>query len=183
MAAQLESIAATTFSERKGSIRLASLPVKISRPDTPFSLPRITSSDSPFFSCSEKATTREPFLTKGTLSSLAVFSIRPIPLALRRALSVPGTGSKPPWIMALLAFVAPQAASLPFSARHILSSYRESSLASRLPTAPAPIIPISKSIFFLRYKYFSSPDSPHGAWRKSRITRAKSLYHTYTIIS
>ncbi len=36
MAARRQSMAATTFSDKKGSIRLASLPVSISRPGTPF---------------------------------------------------------------------------------------------------------------------------------------------------
>ena len=103
-------------------------------------------------SFSSKARTKEPQRRKGTSSSSQISPAILFPSALYFAIRVPGFGSYPAWIMALLAQVVPMATSFSFSIRTVLQSYRESSLATAQPIAPAPIIATSYVIFSPLYK-------------------------------
>ena len=97
-------------------------------------------------SSAPKASTSEPLRANGTFSSRQTSSNILLPRTLNFALLVPGFASKPAWTMALLAFDAPSATSLPASTTATLTLYLDSSLAVAHPTTPAPITITSVSI-------------------------------------
>ena len=130
----------TTSSEREGSISLASSPVMICSPSTPFVFPRSNSFSSPGFSSSEKQRTMDPFLLNGKSRSWESLSIIRLPSTFSFAFQVPGTASNPACTMALFALEVPEHTSSSFSTTAVLRLYLASSLAIADPVTPAPMI-------------------------------------------
>ena len=75
------------------------------------------------------------------------------PRTFSRAFSVPGCASKPACTIALFAFDAPSATSLPASRTASERLYLDSSLATAQPTTPAPAIIAS---YFSQFSMFCS---------------------------
>ena len=92
-----------------------SSPVRIRWPGTPFASPRAYSSRTVAISSSENARTSEPLFRYGTSNWAHSTCAISQPRTFSRAIFVPGSGSYPAWIMALLARVAPRATSFSLS--------------------------------------------------------------------
>ena len=140
--------AQATSGETFGSISRARSPDTIRTPLTPFASARRTSSSSFKRPSSSKASTIDPLRRNCTPSSSHQRGYAFEPSTLKRALSVPGTGSKPACTIAEFARVAPQAMSFPASSTQMDRSYRASSRAAVHPAMPAPTTTTSKEQAF-----------------------------------
>ena len=150
------------FLFKLGSIFKTSSLLRIFNPLTPFSLPFIYKLFIFFISSSSKANTKDPFLLKGTDSSLHNSSNISLPFTLYLAINVPTFGSYPAWTIAELAFVVPIATSFSFSINATFKSYLVNSLKIDAPITPAPIMATS-------YIKFTSPLFLHTKKAKTKI--------------
>ena len=117
--------AAITSSEILGSRFLTSSPESISHPSTPFATELERSFSIVLQSSSLNASTYEPILLYGTSSFFEISSACFTPSTLSLAISVPGSGSYPAWMIAEFALVVPSAISFSASTMTISASYRD----------------------------------------------------------
>ena len=109
-----------------GSLARTCAASQSSSPGTPFSRPRSSRSCKVSMSSSFKATTREPVSFQDTWSFLQISRLMALPFTFSLAISVPGCGSYPACIIALLARVAPIQMSFSFSNRMTRTRQRAS---------------------------------------------------------
>jgi UPF0271 protein len=132
-----------------GSIAFTLSPEMISRFGTPNVSPLTFNSFNVAISSSLCATTNEPIRLNGTFKSLHQSSNMALPFTLKIPLFELHGASYPAWIMALFAFVVPLDTSLSFSKITVLSWYFDSTRATDVPIAPAPIMATSNMLFLL----------------------------------